>query len=174
VCVTRTLPLDAAEIKLNQFSDVVIEGEIETGDYDKLRNLIENNDNIGSIYLASPGGNVAEAIKIGRFVRALRLGTEIPGQVANDTRDVLSAAEINKTLNGVAARYGIRNIKVNYTCASACFFVFVAGVERSVDETGILGDGPALGIHRPFLTDGDLKVLSANEAMRQRSSLNYL
>jgi hypothetical protein len=38
-------------------------------------------------------------------------------------------------------------------CASACFFVFVAGIHRSSDE-----QGPAiLGIHRPFLADSELK-----------------
>jgi len=165
MCATSALPLNAAEVKLGNFSNVVIEGNIESGDYEILRTLIKDNDNIDSIYLAWPGGNVAEAIKIGRFVRGLRLETEIPGQFSSETRAALSADEANKTLNGVAARNGIRNREVNYMCASACFFVFVAGVHRIIDEIGFFDHEPALGVHRPFFADSELNSLSADAAI---------
>ena len=69
VCVASVAPVHAAEIKVGVFDEVVLEGNIEAGDFDKLRNCVKENQT-KSIYLASPGGNVAEAIKIGRLVRA--------------------------------------------------------------------------------------------------------
>jgi hypothetical protein len=76
----------AAEIKINEDSAIILEGTIVPGDYDKFRKLINENCPSKSwnllcpsvIYLASPGGNVTEAIKIGRLVRMLRLGIEVP------------------------------------------------------------------------------------------------
>jgi hypothetical protein len=51
------MPLDAAEIKAGTFSNLVImKGNIETGDYEKLRRFIEEHDFTNSLYLASPGG----------------------------------------------------------------------------------------------------------------------
>jgi hypothetical protein len=60
-------------------------------------------------------------------------------------------------------------------CASACFFIFVAGIHRSSDDLG-----PAiLGIHRPSLSESELKRLSLDEATavddRTRTTVeNYL
>jgi hypothetical protein len=87
-------PLSAAEISAISSSRVVLEGEILSGDYDKLRNLIDPNaypqvgvggiggdwygDRYDEIYLASPGGSLSEAMKIGRLVRALRWQTIVP------------------------------------------------------------------------------------------------
>src|SRR5262249_29956044 len=87
-------PLSAAETRAISSSRVVLEGEIQSGDYDKLRNLVDPNagtqvgvggiggdwygDKYDEIYLASPGGSLAEAMKIGRLVRALRWQTIVP------------------------------------------------------------------------------------------------
>jgi hypothetical protein len=76
----------AAEIKRsdNPLYGIILEGTIVSGDYDKLRKLIDEDcpakyyNSAGyttcpdTIYLASSGGSVAEAMKIGRLVRALR------------------------------------------------------------------------------------------------------
>jgi hypothetical protein len=136
----------------------VLEGRIEKGDFEKLKNAYgdvrKNQFLIGSpgfnwLYLASPGGNLAEAIKIGRFVRALKLETMIPSR-AGSKMDAQSV-ELHK----------LRNPKANYTCASACFFIFVAGVKRTFDEPG----APILGIHRPYLSDSDLRSLTGEQAI---------
>jgi len=169
MCATSALPLDAAEIKLGPDLGVVIEGNIETGDYDKLLSFIKDNDIRNSIFLASPGGNVAEAIKIGRLVRMLRMATEIPGQFSREMRDAMSPDDLNKRLLKSANDHNIRNREDNYVCASACFFVFVAGVYR--DKEPSVYDEPSLGIHRPFLTDSDLTSLSASEAMASAKQL---
>ena len=132
---TSIAPLDAADIKDGfALGEVVLEGTIASGDYDKLLSFVDAND------LASLGGSVTEAIKIGRLVRALKLETIIPVQVRGDLREKL------------AERHKLTNPKANYVCASACFFVFVAGA-------------PILGIHRPYLTDSDIRTLSGSQAM---------
>lgn len=51
-------------------------------------------------------------------------------------------------------------------CASACFLIYVSAVERDAV-------GPALGIHRPYLSDVDMKRLSLRESefkLRQLAS----
>src|SRR5690242_2334217 len=91
----------AAEITGGQ--TVVLEGQIEPGDYDKLRDfLVVTRDyhSLGGdllcsapyedgcpeeIYLASPGGDVAEAMKIGRLVRALGWSAITPTKMDNST-----------------------------------------------------------------------------------------
>jgi hypothetical protein len=160
-------PSNAADIKLGWETsygfEVVLEGPIVSGDYDTLRSFVETNWGVRSVYLASPGGSVTEAIKIGRLVRELKLETITPVQVSGDLR------------KRIAERHKLTNPKDNYVCASACFFVFAAGVQRDHD---LLGD-PILGIHRPYLSDGDLRSLSGSQAMSSASQLrvvveNYL
>jgi hypothetical protein len=134
----------------------VLEGTIVPGDYDKLRKLIEedcpakyyNSACASDIYLASPGGSVTEAMKIGRLVRSLRWGTQAPEDVPADLRQ--------KMINALK----LEDPKSNYLCTSACFFIFVAGIERS-----ITADKVFLGIHRPFMSDADLRAVNANQAM---------
>jgi hypothetical protein len=135
--------------------EVVLEGPIVSGDYDTLKSLVETNKS-QSVYLASPGGSVTEAIKIGRLVRELKLRTIIPAQVHDDLRKTL--AELHK----------LTNPEDNYVCASACFFVFVAGVERASEESW---SDPKLGIHRPYLTENDLRTLSGSQAMASAGQL---
>ncbi len=52
--------------------------------------------------------------------------------------------------------------RVNYLCASACFFIAVAGIERSPT---LDIEMPILGIHRPFMSDADLKTLGADQVI---------
>jgi hypothetical protein len=172
VCAVSAAPLQAADIRGSMKGSVtpsegggtlgsfgfVLEGKIEAGDYDKLRSVIGeisvNQFFLGSpgsnwFYLASPGGDLAEAMKIGRLVRALKLQTIVPSRSSPHMRDVM------------VAEHKLKNPKANYMCASACFFIFVAGVKRTWDEPG----DPILGIHRPYLSDSDLKSLSGDQAI---------
>jgi hypothetical protein len=54
----------------------------------------------------------------------------------------------------------LKDAKANYMCASACFFIFVAGIDR---ERNIWT--PVLSIHRPYLSEADLKRLSGNQVI---------
>jgi hypothetical protein len=60
-------------------------------------------------------------------------------------------------------------------CTSACFFIFVAGITRQEVDL----HAPRLGIHRPYLSDSDLRTLSGDQAItsgnRIRATVeNYL
>jgi hypothetical protein len=61
---------------------LILEGKIESGDYLSVRNFLRDESNFkkisGGVFLASPGGSVLEALKIGRLIRELRLSTEAP------------------------------------------------------------------------------------------------
>jgi hypothetical protein len=150
---------------------VVLEGKIETGDYDRLRDIYGERGRsefflglptVNELSLASPGGDLVEAMKIGRLVRALKLHTIVPTRVGPHSHI------------GTANEHKLKNSKADYMCASACFFIFVAGIERTAD-----GDYPILGIHRPYLSDSDLRTLSGDQAIistsRVRTTVeNYL
>src|SRR5260370_33626098 len=80
-CAVSTAPLHAADIRADNIGgvrgsgwprSVVLEGKIETGDYDKLksiygeRGIIEfhlGSEFVNELSLASPGGDLAEAMK---------------------------------------------------------------------------------------------------------------
>jgi hypothetical protein len=158
----------AAEIKINEDSAIILEGTIVPGDYDKFRKLINENCPSKSwnllcpsvIYLASPGGNVTEAIKIGRLVRMLRLGIEVP----IDDEDANLRQQSIELLK-------LQNPRLNYLCASACFFIAIAGIERS---PYVRGDKPILGIHRPSMTDADLKSLGADQVIASATQVRAI
>lgn len=127
---------------------LLLEGTIVSGDYVKLRNFLSDRSTFDKIsrgvFLASPGGNVAEAMQIGRLIRSLRLSTEAPpgrgdprrlGEIAPD--DLLNSR--------------------NYGCASACFLIFVSGIYRNENGAG------RLGVHRPFRLQSDMKTPVGNE-----------
>jgi hypothetical protein len=135
-------------------TSIILEGKIETGDYTKLLKVIDEDCDYdfkgepacpGGIYLASPGGNLMEAMKIGRLVRRLRLETRVPSDLPSPYRQKAEA---------------VLKDKANYICASACFFVFVAGINRARDIYP-----PILGIHRPYISDVELRKLSGDQVI---------
>jgi len=126
----------------------VFEGKIEVGDYERFRNFILGSGQVTEIYLGSTGGNVAEAMKIGVLTRLLKLSTVVPSkQLTHEGRSL------------ALARHGLRD-SGDYACASACFFIFVAGIHRGADAHG----PPILGVHAPFLRPNDLKRLGPDQA----------
>jgi hypothetical protein len=164
-CTLAPLAADAADIRVDpsggNITRAVIEGKIEVGDFEKFKNFILARHDVIEIYLASPGGYLGEAMKIGILIRFLKLSTVVPSKV-----------ETNQNFDLVANQHKLKGQRAAYMCASACFFVFVAGIHRSSDV-----EGPAiLGIHRPFLADNELKgVDQAAAENRTRTTVeNYL
>jgi hypothetical protein len=151
VCALSCLVANAAEIRNDPSrgaEGAVLEGRIEVGDSDKLLDFIFKSHGIVEIYLASPGGNLIEAMKLGRLIRLLDLSTVVPGKPLT-----------NQDRVGDAAQHALKDPKANSMCASACFFVFVAGIHRTHDVVG-----PAiLGIHRPFASTNDSKTLGPDQ-----------
>lgn len=152
-CVLGSGTVGAAEIRVDPSGEAdtraILEGKITAGDFDKIVSYIINGHRPVEIYLASPGGDLAEAMKIGLLVRSLKLSTIVPSKtLSNQKRDF------------TAAQHDLKDPKANYMCASACFFVFVAGIHRSHD----LGGPAILGIHEPFLSENDVKRLGLEQA----------
>jgi len=135
---------------------LILEGKIVKGDYDKLRNFLSSKSNFekisGGVFLASPGGSITEAMKIGRLVRALRLSTDAPSGPAMGSR---------RFGESVITPGVLSDAKSNYGCASACFFIYVAGVERHVGWAG------RLGVHRPFELESEAKKLDVDQAINR-------
>jgi len=117
---------------------LLVEGKFEKGDYERLREFLANKNNFDKIhsgvFLASPGGYIGEAIKIGRLIRSLRLSTDGPSGPPAGPERIGSYTILPPDLVKPSQ---------NYLCASACFLVYVAGINRKIAWAG------RLGIHRP-------------------------
>jgi hypothetical protein len=154
--------------KTTQVHDVFIEGKIKKGDYDKFLKIlndifdITNEEFLGlshrknfdelkdkfelgnlhglariTVNLNSIGGDVNEAVKIGKVARDMLLETST-GNAFIDNED---------------------NLKYQ-KCWSACFFIWVSGIERSAfSEKGI-----TLGIHRLRFSHDFYKKLTSEQA----------
>jgi hypothetical protein len=130
--------------------EVLIKGEIVSGDGAKFAEFLNaNNPFLETVDLWSSGGLVEEGIKIGRLVRKGMLTTVAPSSVdpdgtgsrkpdgtgsLMDTRFVLSLPEELPDPNMLYVCNGN-----SCHCASACFLIWAAGVERH---------GNSLGLHR--------------------------
>jgi hypothetical protein len=136
----------AAEIRTYARNWVLLEGKIEKGDYDKILKIADLGITEG-IYLFSPGGDLVEAMKIGRLVRSLRWATNAP----------LTQALMSDTAQRLALSFGLKDPVQNNLCASACFFIHVGGIYRW---------GDTLLIHRPYLSDAELRRLSGDQVLR--------
>jgi hypothetical protein len=147
LCLLQTPSINfAADIRVDPQTEILLEGQIEKGDYEKLLKIARDLYVYpGKIYLASPGGNLAEAMKIGRMIRRLRWATEVP-----------ETSLPPDLVQRIAQMHGLKDPAHNNVCASACFFVFVAGIFRYGDR---------LGIHRPYMSNADLRRLSGDQAI---------
>tara|TARA_R110002050_G_scaffold1244_4_gene8592 strand:+ start:26367 stop:27299 length:933 start_codon:yes stop_codon:yes gene_type:complete len=116
-------------------SGITIEGRIEKGDYRKFLALTLSTKGVSYIFLASPGGNFLEALKIGNLIRKLKLQVWAP---------MFKGSHIVRLSD-----------KSNAICASSCFFIYAAGINRT---------GSILGIHRPYMSEDDYKSMDLTRA----------
>lgn len=146
-CASLQAGAGAATVSLHPNGQLVLlEGRIDAGDLEKVEKLAREASPT-AIYLASPGGNLVEAMRIGALVRRLAWETK-----SAEGRNVPITMR-----DGVAAAYGVRDPQQNNQCTSACFFIFVSGIYR---------DGHGIGIHRPVMGPGELARLPPAEAER--------
>lgn len=129
---------------------ITIEGSIAPGDFAKLASLVLATRGAGVVWLASPGGNLSEAMRMGALIRQLALEVRAP---------------VDRSLPLVRLRDPQNN-----TCASACFFLYVAGVKR---------EGSVLGIHKPYLPADEYFTLgldgsAAAQRRIQEATAEYL
>ncbi len=112
--------------------EIYLSGRIQEGDNKTLLKLITTHAPfIRKINLNSPGGSVTEAMAMGRTIRKFLLHTNAPF-VFGGLHEYLSWPD-NPSL-----RAACRDRKCS--CDSACFFVWMGGVQRI---------GNHLGLHRP-------------------------
>lgn len=119
---------------------VILEGEIDTGDYQKVRDAIRRaGPTAGTLYLRSKGGNVVEAMRIGELVRKLRMDTDAPLKLPGKSAQCFEAPPETDT---------------NCICASACFLIYAAGSNRH---------GNHLGLHRPYMPSSAASSISEEQ-----------
>jgi len=135
-------PARAADVRLAQspsgapLGGVTIEGPIAQGDFVNFAALVLATPGANVVWLASPGGNLSEALRIGRLIRQLALEVRAPVDRAHP---LVRLRDAN-----------------NNTCASACFFLYVAGVNRQ---------GSVLGIHTPSLPADEILALGPDGSL---------
>lgn len=131
---------------------VKIEGEIEPGDANKFIRFYAYFGPIRSrtVFLRSKGGNVAEAMAIGRLVHQFRLTTQVP------SHDVSGELE-------QGYQFSPSDDRGNFLCASSCFLIYAGGVERH---------GDYLILHRPYFRRSDLGNISDEEYESQQKKLD--
>ena len=129
---------------------LVIEGYIEEGDFQKFLSAIkENQGQTSTVWIFSPGGDFEEAMKIGRAMRALELASMVP------TR--------NKFGNPVCDSEVARPLDPAYCiAASAGFLIHIGGVWRG---------GSYMIVHRPYFERKNFRQLSEAQAQVKFAAL---
>lgn len=121
--------------KPEKINAIILKGEIRKGDYELLLRFARKDRqrfHSKMVVLASQGGDLLEAIRIGVFLRKTYM-------------DVFVNPKIGR-------------------CASACFLIYVAAVERDAVV-------PGLGIHRPTFAASEVEHLPLPEAERKHREL---
>lgn len=111
---------------------LVAAGEISNGDYEKLLSIIKERRQLpDSIAFSSPGGDVKEAMKMGKLIRS-----------------------------------GLIETNSLFQCNSACFFMLVAGINRTINIQ--------VGVHRPYFDKEYFKTLSLSEAQSEYAKIESI
>jgi hypothetical protein len=135
----------------NASAYVAILGKIEAGDAEKFRQavlrLIKEGQHLGSVYIYGPGGDVAEALNIGRQLRTLKAETLAPFRLTHPSfrpgiNQCLFGDEANPTIFRYDTKLDVGDRRC--VCMSACFLIWASG-------TGRFGD--VIGVHRPAFSD---------------------
>lgn len=151
--ILRT-PAGAANIEARPgaLPSILISGTIEEGDYTRFQAALRRLERPAyRIDLASPGGDLTEAMRIGRLARRLLLTTAAPHR--NEDGSVTCSLVSGLEQWGEGPIAGDR-VPENCLCASACFLIYAAGIGR---------DGNILALHRPRLAGHSVGDLSLSD-----------
>ncbi len=136
---------------------ILIKGTILPGDATKFAQVVRRNHPfLNYVLLWSSGGSVEEAIKIGRLIRKGLLETEAPsGEISDRLRG--KGWYFSSTIVPGCPERDVHTAPrgPGCHCASACFLIWSAGVERS---------GTSLGLHRPTIASTAFANLPPNRA----------
>jgi hypothetical protein len=145
LAIVFCLGAHCAEMRLlvrNDYRSLIIEGEIESGDYEHFLKVVKDNQGkLADVYLLSPGGDFVEAMKIGRALRALEMGSVVPGR--------------NSAGQPFCYDDSIPRDPANCTAASAAFSIHVGALERT---------GLYLVVHRPYFAPEQFAKFTESQA----------
>lgn len=162
---------DFYSVKNDGATSVLLWGPIIQGDFDKLNELldqsIENGVHVRRLHLVSIGGDVDEALKIGRLVREYGVFTSAPElrrkYVTGDRLTRITYRMCGGKLLGrppmVSNPDGLKyvegaEVEPECICASACSLIWFAGLQRSGQ----------VGVHRSYFaqvpSDVDFETFS--------------
>jgi hypothetical protein len=142
-----------------------IMGRIDDGDDVKFRNMlidaIDRDEQIANVSIYSPGGRGLPAMKIGRYIRTMRLSTVAPQLVPLLGEQICDIHTMSGRTN--ILKYDPRRNRGDprCTCAGECFLIWAAGTTRL---------GSAVQIHRISLQGDDDAKLSGAEATDMHAS----
>jgi hypothetical protein len=127
-----------------------LRGPILKGDYDKVATFLKaHHPFVSNFKLASPGGDVGEALKIGRLFRKYLIGTFAPN---NEHIEGTGMVHDDVPFLSVGSTDLCRG--QDCICASACALIWMGGVSR-------FGN---VGLHRPRIVDPMYRGLMPAEA----------
>ena len=138
-----------------------------------------------TLLLNSPGGDVDEAIKIGRLARELMAKVSVHGNLLY-TLGTPHGTKLERFGQKYPPyRVGLVAIKAGDSlteqdlvrCYSACVLIFYGGVDRGVSDnwdqrTDREKSIPAIGLHRPYFAAEAYASLSPIEAKQQYAILD--
>ena len=132
---------------------IVLEGEIASGDSEKLAAAMEGHL-VSTVVLNSPGGDVLEAMKISSILNERLIAAEAPYDFRN-----FPSKRVSCWLSGF--EYDLADAR-NCVCYSACAIVWLTAPSR-------LGD--YIGVHRPRFDYKYFSGLSAQEAKKKYAEM---
>lgn len=138
---------------------LLIQGPIEAGDYERfvarIQQLVtdaalpevQDPDVLWTVKLDSPGGDPAEAMRIGRFLRAALATTEVGYRYAQRLDGVWDYARSGEVLclQGSGNLGGCAGALVAAECTGACLLIWLGGAERFALEGRLGRHGLAAG-----------------------------
>lgn len=195
LCLALPFPGSAASISLidGQYEGekyIGVTGTIVEGDLQRLKSIapraINSGNNTLTLLLNSPGGDVEEGIRIGRWARTLMASTYVYG-----SHLITVGTEHGEYLRDLGRQYqqlgfrqvpkspGERLVDSDLTkCHSACVLVFFGGVDRHVSDNIDSRYGrkqqktyPVIGLHRPYYEKARFAALNPAEAQVQYANL---
>ncbi|MFZ0932506.1 MAG: hypothetical protein WAN11_28160 [Syntrophobacteraceae bacterium] len=170
---------------------VSIRGEIAEGDAAKVqqaaKTAIQQGNNTLALLLSSGGGDIVEAMKIGRFARELLATTYVYGNTlylpntpdgAQLEKDMKTHSQTRFHLRPVINELGKDDV---VQCYSACVLILYGGVNRYVSDNNDFRNGigkmkqiPVIGIHRPYFDKVRYASFSPDEAKNKYKELEEL
>jgi len=148
---------EAATIRVDPSSEqLYIVGPIVPGDYNRFVAAVRSaSGDVFSVDIVSLGGDVDEAIAIGRLIHKLGFATNAP-----------SAADYAPEARAMMCNTAGRIARSPCSCVSACFLIWAGGVARS---------GNDIHIHRIRFTDTSFGALPPTEAStRYQQALEHV